>query len=196
MKTQKQTIKQKIVATVVVLFMIFMLFGSLDLPQTSAAVTVTNLLQNVVAGGTGLSHEALQNVVFPDITVGTAANSLGNLTQTNVWDLRGSGAGWSVTGIVNNLTTAGGNNTINILPNTIVAWNPAGGAIIAISGSGTGVTAGTAQYLNSSVTLITATASNGMGNYRINNVSLNIVYNGRTDQKVGAYTGVLIMTSS
>ena len=192
MRTLKQKLKQRIVATTVFLFMLFMMFGLLELPRTSATVTTTNLIQNFIAGSFG--HQAMQNLVFSDITVGTASNTTANMTVTNVWDLRGSGAGWSVTGSCNNLSVSivGVNN----ISNSVIAWNPAGGTLINVSGTTTGVTLGTAQYLNGSRLLVSSTTNNGMGNYRVNNVVLNVVYNGRTDQKTGTYQAILTMTSS
>ena len=193
MKTKKQTIKQKIMATLVVLFMMFMMFGSLDLSQISAqTVTNTNLIQNIVAGN--FWHEAMQNVVFNNIVVGVATNSLANMTITNLWDLRGSGAGWSLTGYCNSLTTTAAG--INTIANTEIAWSPVGATIIAISGVTTGIANGTANFLNAPRTLMNASVNNGMGNYRINNVTLNVVYNGRTDQKTGTYQATLTMTSA
>jgi hypothetical protein len=192
MKTLKQTIKQKIVATIVVMFMFSMLFGSLNLPGVSATGTTTNLIQNFVAGTFG--HQAQQNLVFTDITVGTASNTTANMLQTNVWDFRGSGAGWAISGICNNLLAV--NTGINMLNADTIRWNPAGATVTAFSGVTTGITNGTLQTLEVSRTLISATTNNGMGNYRMWNVLLNIQYNGRTDQKTGTYGGILTLTSS
>jgi S-adenosylmethionine/arginine decarboxylase-like enzyme len=192
MKTLKQNIKQRIVATVVVMFMFSMLFGSLNLPGVSATGTNTNLIQNFIPGG--FAHQAQQNLVFTQITVGAASNTTANMLQTNVWDFRGSGAGWSISGVCNDmLTTQTGVNMINA---TQIRWNPAGATVTAFSGVTTGITNGTLQTLETSKTLISAAVNSGMGNYRMWNVLLNIQYNGRTDQKTGTYGGILTMTSS
>jgi hypothetical protein len=194
MKTKKQTIQQKIVATTVVLFMLFMMFGSLNLPGTSAAGTTTNLIQNIVAGGAGLGHSAMMNLVFTDFTVGVGSNSTTNMVQTNVWDYRGTGAGWQITGYANNLSTAATGN--NNFTNSNITWYPAGGAIIAVSGSTTGITLGVASNLDGSRNMIGASVGNGMGNYRVNNVVINVFYNGGMDRRVGSYQAILTMTSS
>jgi hypothetical protein len=194
METKKQTIKQKIVATTIVVFMLFMLFGSLNLPGVSATVTTTNLIQNVVAGTFG--HGALSNIVFPDITVGSSTNSGSNMTMTTAWDLRGSGAGWTIAGYASRLWIQNSAVGVNNLDNTEIIWYPAGATIYALTGVTTGMTMGGTNALNFSRTLITAPVNNGMGNYRINGVMFNIVYNGRTDQVAGSYVSVLTMTSS
>lgn len=192
MKNSKQEVKQKIAATTVLIFMLSMMFGSLNLPGALATVTTTNLIQNF-AGGT-FGHQAQQNLVFTQITVGTASNTTSNMLQTNVWDFRGTGAGWSISGVCNDmLTSAVG---VNMLNASTIRWNPAGATVTALSGVTTGITNGTLQTLETSRTLISATSNNGMGNYRMWNVLLNIQYNGRTDQKTGTYGGVLTMTSS
>jgi hypothetical protein len=194
MKTKKQTLKQKIVATTVMLFMLFMLFGSLNLPGVSATGTNTNLIQNVVAGTFG--HGALTNIVFSDITVGSATNSGSNMTMTTAWDLRGSGAGWTIAGYASRLWIQNSAIGVNNLDNVEIRWYPAGATIYAITGVTTGMTLGSTANLDGSRTLITAPTNNGMGNYRINGVMFNIVYNGRTDQVAGSYVSVLTMTSS
>lgn len=194
MKTKKQAIKQKIIATTVVCFMLLMLFGSLNLPGALATVTTTNLIQNVVAGTFG--HGALTNVVFPDITVGAATNSTSNMTMTTAWDLRGSGAGWTIAGYASRLWIQNSATGVNNLDNIEIRWYPAGATIYAITGVTTGMTLGPTTNLDASRTLITAASNNGMGNYRINGVMFNIVYNGRTDQVAGNYISVLTMTSS
>jgi hypothetical protein len=195
MKTKKQAVKQKIIATTVVLFMLFMMFGSLNLPGALATTTTTNLIQNFIAGSFG--HSAMTNVVFPDITVGTAVNSLGNMVQTNMWDLRGSGVGWSVSGQLNNLYVTNGATGINWINNSEIAWDPTSGSLMATSGVTTSMTKGAAQFFGAAArALVTAPAGSGMGNYRINNVVFNIVYNGRVDQKVAPYVAILILTSA
>lgn len=192
MKTLKQKIEQKIIATTVMAFVLSMLFGSLNLPGALATVTTTNLIQNFVPGG--FAHQAQQNLVFTDITVGVASNTTANMLQTNVWDFRGSGAGWTISGICNNMLAV--NTGINMLNADTIRWNPAGATVTAFSGVTTGITNGTLQTLETSKTLITATTNNGMGNYRMWNVLFNIQYNGRTDQKTGIYGGILTLTSS
>jgi hypothetical protein len=195
MKTKKQQTKQRIVATLIILFMMLMTFGTLDVPGTSATVTTTNLIQNVIASGAGLGHAAMSDIGFNDITLGTAINSRANMIQTNVWDFRGNGAGWGVTAVCTNLVVAVAG--INYFDNaTQIAWDPSVGTIISIAGSTSGITLGTAGLFSSTRTLVSSTTNNGMGNYRVNNVLFNVIYNGRMDQKIGTYTAVLTMTSA
>ena len=192
METKKQTIKQKIVATTVVLFMLFMLFGSLDLPNVSAVGTTTNLIQNVLAGSLG--HSAMQNLVFSDITIGVPSNTTANLSPTNAWDYRGTGVGWGVTGYANALSVAGAG--VNNIANSLIQWNPTGGAIVAINGVITSMTKGVVANLDGSRALFTAPGGSGMGNYQMLNVMVNVSYNGVISQLQGTYHAVLTMTSA
>jgi hypothetical protein len=194
MKTKKQTIKQKIVATTVVLFMMCMMFGSLNLPGATAAGTNTTLVQNIVAGAGALGHSAAASLGFTPITVGTASNTTGTLPQTNVWDFRGTGVGWTLSGIANNLAiaTAGLNN----ISSANIMWNPAGGTFTALSGATTGMTLGTAANLDASRTMLTAPATYGMGNYRVWNTAMTVYYNGDMAQLVGTYQAFLTLTSA
>jgi hypothetical protein len=192
MKTKKQEIKQKIIATLVISFMFIMISGTFNVASILAATTTyTNLVQNFVAGN--LELEAPNNVAFNNLAVGIAENSLANLDQVNMRDYRGSGAGWTVIGYTNNLqiATAGVNN----VSNASIWWNP--GTLTNFQGSSTGVSpaAGWAS-LDAQRTLVSASTNNGMGNYRVSNTALNIVYNGRSDQLQGTYTCVLTMTIS
>ena len=190
MKTKKQQIKQKIAATIVVIFMVAMVFGSRD-EFASAIGTNTTLIQNFVAGT--LQLETFTTLSFNNLTVGTAASSLANLSLVNIRDYRGSGAGWSVTGVVNNMFTATA-GTYNYINNAVIAILP--GDMFALDGgaSNTGVVDGTGGYFSTSQNIASATANSGFGNYKLTNTVLNIVYNGNAGQKVGTYQGILLMT--
>ena len=188
MTSKKTQIKQQIVATVVITFMVFMVFGAQD---AAFAVNQTNttLIQNLVAGA--LQLEATDTLGFSDVTVGVAANSTANLTIINARDYRGSGAGWAVTAVMNALTTtAAGTNTIT---NDVIAWAP--GDFFGLDGaSNTGVALGTAGYFDTQRTLINTDTAAGMGNYKVVNTMVNVVYNGRAIQLTGTYQNTLTMT--
>ena len=187
MKTNKQKIKQQIVATIVVFFMFIMVSGTVNVMNGNAATTVyMNLIQNFVSGT--LSIECMANLVFNDITIASATNSLANMTVFNIRDYRGSGAGWTVTSFSGNLVILNNATGINNISNAFIAMNPATATIIGLDGSSTsGIALGSAAYLNYARTLVNSSTNNGMGNYRVNNVTYNIVYNGRADQLAGAY---------
>ena len=187
MKTNKQKIKQQIVATIVVFFMFIMVSGTVNVMNGNAATTVyMNLIQNFVSGT--LSIECMENLAFNDITIASATNSLANMIVFNIRDYRGSAAGWNVTAYSNNLTIDNSADGINSIPNAAIAMNPATATIIGLEGSSTsGISLGSAAYLNYARTLVYATAGNGAGNYSVNNVTFNIVYNGRADQLAGTY---------
>lgn len=194
MKTKKQQIKQRIVATLVTAFMFIMISGCYNVPSLHAGTTwYTNLVQNIVAGS--LNIDSMSNLGFNDITVGVATNSLANLEVVNMQDWRGNGQGWTVSAYCNALTTAAAG--VNTIANTSIFLNT--GSVQAVSGSLTGVaTYGTDSWrdLSSPRTLVnTAVASNaGMGSYNLANTSLNVVYNGRADQKTGTYQNQLTLT--
>ncbi len=186
-KTKKHQIKQKIIATFIILFMFIMIFGSVSVDFTSAIGTNTTLIQNLIAGA--LSMEAPTTILFNNINIGTAINSLAMMTQVNARDLRGSGVAWSVSGTMNNLTAT--NAGLNNISNAVIAWAP--GAYWSDNGSNTGVALGVAGYFSGARTLFNTSANNGMGNYKIVNTVLNVVYNGATDFQAGTYQNTLTM---
>jgi len=197
-KTKKE-LEQKIVATLVVVFMLLMIFGTVNTEHSYAAnQTNTNLVQNFVAGG--LSLEADATISFSDLSVGVSANSLQNLTQVNILDERGTGAGWSVTGLMNDLfigtSDAGGKR--NNIRNTSIAWFPGNATLYGLSGSNTdGIAKGSNSFFSSSgLTLINASTNNGLGNYRFNLTPINIQYDGAANQIPGNYQTWLRLTIS
>jgi len=191
MKTKRQKIRQQIIATIVVFFMFIMVSGTVDVMNGNAATTVyMNLIQNFVAGT--MSIECMPDLVFNDIAIAAAGNSLANMTVFNIRDYRGSGAGWNVTAFSNDLTIANSAVGVNNISNASIAMNPSTAIVIGLDGSSTsGITLGAAAYLNYARTLAYSTANNGMGNYSINNATFNIVYNGRADQLAGTYQAIV-----
>ena len=189
MKTKKERIKQRLFATIVILFMFVMVFGSLNISDVSAIGTNTTLIQNLVAGT--LQLEAPATLPFNNLTVAVAGNSLANMDVVNARDYRGSGAGWAVTGTMNNLYIASAG--VNNISNAVIAWAP--GSQFALDGaSNTGVATGPAGYFSAARTLINAAAGAGLGNYRVNGTTVNVVYNGSAAQLAGTYQNTLTMT--
>ena len=187
MKTKRQQTKQKIIATFIILFMFVMIFGSVSVDFTSAIGTNTTLIQNLVAGA--LSMEAPATLGFNDLTIGTPFNSWANMVQVNARDFRGSGVLWGVTGTMNDMRAT--NVGINTIANTVIAWAP--GPAFADNGSNTGTAIGASGYFSAARTLFNTSTNNGMGNYKITNTILNVVYNGRTDFAAGSYQNILTM---
>jgi hypothetical protein len=187
MKTKKQQTKQKIIATFIILFMFIMIFGSVSVDFTSAIGTNTTLIQNLIAGA--LSMEAPATIGFNNINIGSAINSLANMTVVNARDYRGSGAAWGVTGTMNDMRAT--NAGINTISNSVIAWTP--GPAFSDNGSNTGTAIGAAGYFSAARTLFNTSVNNGMGNYKITNTTLNVVYNGATDIVAGTFQNTLTM---
>jgi hypothetical protein len=188
MKTKKEVIKQKIIATIVVVFMFSMIYGTINIKNTEAIGSNTTLTQNLINGD--LSMEAPTAIAFNNLAMGTAINSLANMNQVNARDFRGTGAAWSVTATMNNLTTAGAG--INNISNAVIAWAPA--AYFSDNGTNTGTALGTAGYFSAARTLFNTSVNNGMGNYKIVNTTLNVVYSGATNYVAGTYANTMTMT--
>lgn len=191
MKTKKNQIKEQIVATLVVVFMFGMIFGTLSVDNSQAigANTVLNLL---VTSGT-LSLEAPAQVNFADVALaGVAVNTAGNLVQVNMRDPRGTGAGWTVVGSANAMTATNGST----IPQAYLRWAP--GDIFALDGSSnTGVAPGadySGNFGDGSRTLANTAANAGLGNYVINGTILNLTVPATT--YAGTYQNTLTITIS
>lgn len=173
LKQKLQTTKQKIVVTIILLFMFAMVFTSFEIQQApwaqAALVVNTSMNQNITAGTLAVS--TLSAVAFPDVVAGTTQNTSANLTVANAQDYRGSLLGWSVT--TTSTYFVNGTDTATNFSNAQLYWTP--GTILAINGaSNTGVTAGTAGAFDAARTLITATGGNGGGFYNVANTMLNL----------------------
>jgi hypothetical protein len=191
MTTQKNQIKQQIIATLVVVFMFGMIGGTFNVDYAGAigANTVLNLL--VQAGS--LSLEAPSQVNFTDVTLaGVASNTAANLVQVNMRDMRGTGASWTAIGSANAMT-AGNGATIS---NAFLRLAP--GDIYALDGaSNTGVVAGadySGNFGDGPVTLANTSSNNGLGNYVINGSILNLTVPSTTYS--GTYQNTLTLTIS
>jgi hypothetical protein len=193
MQTKKKQVKQQIVSTCIILFMLVMVFGTVGVDLLMAANTsTTTLIQNITAGTLGI--EAPATVGFSNLTLGTAGTSTGNLTQVNMWDYRGSGLGWSITATMNHLTlnTTVPSGAVGNILNSAVRWWTGTPAIV--TGSLSSVSAGAdGENFDGSVTLVQALSGAGMGNYRINGTTLNVEYNGNPTQAAGTYNATLTM---
>ncbi len=192
MKTKKQLIKQRIVATGIIAITFLMTFGSLVTDQAGAATTSNTILQQIVQGGS-LSIEGPGQVNFATITLNTfTVNSTANMIQVNMRDPRGTGAGWTVTGSANDLQAANG----AIIANSFLRWGP--GTIYALDGSSnTGVAAGASyvgNFADGARTLANTSTNNGMGNYVINGTILNLMIAPAT--MTGTYQNTLVLTIS
>ncbi len=156
------------------------------------------MIQNFVAGG--LSLEADASIGFTDLSIGVPNNSIQNLTQVNILDERGSGAGWSVTGLLNDLFNAtsdvGGKR--NNIRNTSIAWFPGNATLTGLDSSSTdGIAKGSNSFFGSGgLTLVNASPNNGMGNYRFNLTPINIQYDGAANQLPGNYQTWVRLTIS
>jgi hypothetical protein len=189
---KKQQIKQKIIATLVVVFMLVMIAGVVKFPALADQNSYTNLIQNFVTGT--LSVEAPASLAFNNISIGIATNSLANMDYVNFRDYRGSGAGWSLTGTMNNMLTseAGARNFVS---NGNIAWFPQSATLIGLEGSSTtGIAKGSDGFFDTLRTLANAGANYGMGNYRINSLNINIQYYGWANQVAGTYQNTLQLT--
>jgi len=190
MKTKRLVIKQKIMATLVVIVMLVMVFSTLEYKRILAD---SNVLVNVEVSAGTLSMSTVTAFNLSGITVGTATNSKNNLLVVNAIDYRGTGAGWTVAmyasnfNIVNRAT--GTNNLSNavayITPGTLGNYN---------SASHTGIAVGAAGALSASRTLFNAGSTYGMGAYYLGNSEYNLVYNGNAALLAGFYNSTSTVT--
>jgi len=194
-KTKKQQIKQQIIATLVIVFMFTMIFGSVEIRDVKAIGDNTTLVQNFTAGT--LELESPASVGFNDIALGTGGtNSLANLVIVNMRDYRGTGAGWTVSGTMNDMMTSGGGG-LNKIVNSTIAWDPQTATLYGLDGASTdGMAKGSAGYFSASRTLVNAAVNAGLGNYCLNGTELNIVWDGAANQVSGTYQNTLTLTIS
>ena len=193
MKTKKQQIKQQISATLVISFMIFMVFGTMNTEFASALGTNVTLVQNIVQGTLQLEAQASLGFATP-FTIGVAGNSTANMTVVNMRDYRGNAAGWSIAASMNNMYMGAAFGANNI-SNANISWYP--GTINSPDGSTiTGITAGTSGVFSAGKSLASSTSNNGMGNFNVANTLINITYNGNPAQLWGTYQNVLLLTIS
>ncbi len=192
MKSNIRFLKEEIFAVIVLFFALFMVYSSMEVSR-AANTDNSELYQNIVTGSLDIAAENT-NISFNNANSGQAANSLMNMNNVQVTDYRGTGAGWSATGAdIENLVDVDDSN-VQITLNNSLRWSP--GDVTNLNGADiTGVTAGTDDvYLNATRNLMTATASNGLGAYQIDNTVLNFQVE-VTDQ-AGNYAATLELTVS
>jgi len=191
MHSQRLVIKQKIMATLVIIVMLVMVFSTLEYKRILADSNVT-MTQTVSAGTLSMSTVATLTMNSA-ITIAVATNSLGNLLVVNAIDYRGSGAGWTVAMYASNWNQTaretGTNNLSNaityVTPGTLGNYNAA---------SHTGIAVGTIGALSEIQKLFNASANNGMGAYYLGNSQINIVYSGDSTLKAGTYQATSTIT--
>ncbi|OGI27041.1 MAG: hypothetical protein A2359_01705 [Candidatus Moranbacteria bacterium RIFOXYB1_FULL_43_19] len=191
MPIRKAELKQKIVATLVVVFMLAMVSGMVKVSRTSAEADDATLELIVSAGS--LAIEAASQYNFAGVTLNAVTvNTTANMIQVNMRDARGSGAGWAATGSANNLTAANSSEISNIW----LRWAP--GDIYALDGaSNDGVAAGpdySGNFGDGARNLTGASSGNGMGNYVINGTLLNLTVDSSTPATT--YHNTLTLTIS
>jgi len=192
METRKKQLKQKIIATLVVVFMFAMISGTVN-PIRVRAIGDNTLLQANVQGGT-LSLDSPEQANYATVTLNASAQTTtANLIQVNMRDPRGSGAGWTTIGACNDMKA--GTNTIS---NAYIDWAP--GTVYALDGaSNTGVAAGAdyaGNFGDGSRTLANTalSAGDGMGNYVINGTIMNLQI--LSSVNAGVYQNTLLLTIS
>lgn len=190
MANKTQLIKQKIFSTLILVFVLGMVFGSVEVSR-SATTANSELYQNLTAGNLDITAQN-SNISFGQIAAGYTQNSKVNMNNVQVTDYRGTGAGWSATtGSIENYVDVNDSNR-QITLNAYLRWSP--GDVTNMNGSLiTGVTAGTDDaLLNTTQNLMVATASNGLGAYRIDNTELNFTQ--QPTFQAGNYSATLTLT--
>ena len=95
---------------------------------------------------------------------------------------------------MNDMYTSGSGG-LNIVVNSVIAWNPQTATLYGLEGAGTsGIAKGTAQYFSAIRTLVNAGSGYGLGNYRLNGTEMNIVWDGAANQVAGTYQNTLTLT--
>lgn len=137
-----------------------LIFG---ISNASAASTVLKV--DITGGTLTITNPSIATLSAKSLegNVNTSAGKLGEIVIT---DNRGTGSGWSVTLTVSDFTCCNGTFSIPAKNLTITP-----GEIETLTGSFSGVNAGSAYTLKSSsdiATIITANNNSGMGSYKIN----------------------------
>lgn len=197
MKKEIKKIKEQIISLFIILVMFTMVFGKLvfyNVQQVLAANQANTTLQEVITGA-DLGTSAPSQVNFAGFTItGVGANVTADMDNVNVWDLRGTGASWSLTSITNNMVGSGLTAPGNMITNAYVNISAAG-AITGLGGSSTsGIALGgsTGNFANGAMTIANSSTNNGMGNYIVNNTALQATI--LASNKAGTYQSTLTIT--
>ncbi len=190
--TRQKLLIEEVFAVIILVFTVLMVYGSFEVSR-AANTANSELYQNITAGSLDIAAQNT-NISFGDLAAGYSQDSVINMNNVLVTDYRGTGAGWSATtGSIENYVDVTDSNKQITLSNAL-RWSP--GDITNLNGSIiTGVTAGTDDvYLNTTRNLMVATASNGLGAYRISNTVLNFTQ--QPSYQAGNYTATLTLTVS
>ena len=190
--TRQKLLIEEVFAVIILVFTVLMVYGSFEVSR-AANTANSELYQNITAGSLDIAAQNT-NISFGDLAAGYSQDSVINMNNVLVTDYRGTGAGWSATtgSIENYVDVTDSNKQITL--NNALKWSP--GDVGNVNGSIiTGVTAGTDDvYLNTTRNLMVATASNGLGAYRISNTVLNFTQ--QPSYQAGNYTATLTLTVS
>jgi hypothetical protein len=138
-----------------------------------------------VTGG-DLTATLVGPVTFAAVPASHAAQAAGDeATSVGVNDLTGTGAGWNVTIVASDLTV--GALTIPAANVTLDAF----GTPTATSGVTTGIVPGVAGPIDTAVTLVSAPATDGVGDY---SQPFTLGLNVPADTPAGTYAGTMTVT--
>lgn len=153
-----------------------------------AADTGSNVAANASVIGGDRTATLAGDVTFPGVNASHSDQAATPQdTSVEVNDLSGTEAGWNVTIVASDLTLSGGSATIPAADVSLAGF----GALASTSGATTGITAGSEGSIGSAVTLLSAPAGDGVGDYT-QAFSLGLTVPG--DTPAGAYSGTLTVT--
>lgn len=197
METKIKKLKELIISLTIILVMVVMVFGKLIFSNVQfvwAANQATTTLQEVITGA-DLGTSAPTQVNFAGFTInGLGTNVTADMDNVNVWDLRGTGASWSLTAISNSMVGSGLSAPGNMILQNYMNISAAGG-ITGLGGSSTtGIALGgsTGNFADAAMTIANASANNGMGNYVVNDTTLRATI--LSNNKAGTYQSTLTIT--
>jgi len=197
METKIKKLKELIISLTIILVMVVMVFGKLIFSNVRwvwAANQFNTTLEEVITGA-DLGTSAPTQVNFAGFTInGFGTNVTADMDNVNVWDLRGTGASWSLTSVTNDMVGTGLLAPGNMITNAYINISSAGG-ITGLGGSDTsGIALGgsTGSFADAAMTIANASANNGMGNYVINDTTLQATI--LSNNKAGTYQSTLTIT--
>lgn len=192
--TKIKSIKEKIISLTILLVMFTMIFGKLVIQNVWAANQANTILQEVITGA-DLGTSAPAQVNFAGFTInGWGTNVTADLDNVNAWDLRGTGLGWALTSVTNNMVGSGLTGPGNMITNAYINISTAGG-ITGLGGSSTaGIALGgsTGNFADAAMSIANASTNNGMGNYIVNDTTLRATI--LSNNRAGTYQSTLTIT--
>jgi len=170
--------------------MFTMVFGKLvffNIQEVWAANEVNTTLQEIITGGE-LGTSAPAQINFADFTInGFGTNVTADADDVNIWDLRGTGASWSLTSVVNHMVGSGLEAPGNTINNEYINISTAGD-ITGLGGSSTtdiALGGSTGNFNDGAMTIANSATNNGMGNYIVNSTILQATI--LSNNKAGTY---------